>query len=429
MLLFGIIFGMSTFIFNRFFVEPEYESSASVMIGVDKEDSSNSTKITNEDFQYNELLEYDKLQVNKSLMSTYSEVIKSKDLTNDVIETLNLEMDYDEFLDKVSISRVNDTQVISIDVIDSNPQRATDIANETATVFKKLIHELFDLENIRIIDMAYPPKSPSSPNIIKNSITGIVIGLFIGVFISITRQLVDDSFKNESEFYRELNIPVLGMIPNKKEYKKDLSLYDETLFSVRTNIELGNLEDKNKVIAITSSKPSEGKTTVLYDLAKSFAKNGHKVIILDCNLRMPKLKEMCNIDSNVGITDILLNNLETNKAIIKDKEDNLYVLPAGKIPENPTQLLSSDNFKDLISSLSSDFDYIFIDTPPVGIFTDAAIISTLCDGVILTVKSKDTTKEEVSLAVNNLKKVNANILGAILTFSDVVYETYKECLK
>lgn len=216
----------------------------------------------------------------------------------------------------------------------------------------------------------------------------------------------------------------------RKKYNKSLSLYNESIQSVRTNIELGNLNDKNKIIAITSSKPSEGKTTVLYDLAKSFAKNGHKVIILDCNLRMPNLKEICNIDSNIGITDIILKNAEINKAIIKDKsEDNLYILPSGSILENPTQMLSSDNFKDLISKMSDDFDYVFIDTPPVGIFTDAAIISTLCDGVILTVKSKDTTKDEVSLAVNNLKKVNANILGAILTFSDVVYETYKECLK
>ncbi|MDO4662571.1 MAG: CpsD/CapB family tyrosine-protein kinase [Tissierellia bacterium] len=215
----------------------------------------------------------------------------------------------------------------------------------------------------------------------------------------------------------------------RKKYNKSLSLYNESIQSVRTNIELGNLNDKNKIIAITSSKPSEGKTTVLYDLAKSFAKNGHKVIILDCNLRMPNLKEICNIDSNIGITDIILKNAEINKAIIKDNEDNLYILPSGSILENPTQMLSSDNFKDLISKMSDDFDYVFIDTPPVGIFTDAAIISTLCDGVILTVKSKDTTKDEVSLAVNNLKKVNANILGAILTFSDVVYETYKKCLK
>ncbi|MDO4662570.1 MAG: Wzz/FepE/Etk N-terminal domain-containing protein [Tissierellia bacterium] len=215
----GIIIGAATFAFNKFVVKPEYETSASIMVGVDKDDENKNDENNeiNDVLKYNDLREYDKLQVNKSLMSTYSEVIKSKDVANKVIEALSLDMDYDEFSDKVSISQVKDTQVINIDVVDSDPKIATDIANETADIFKKSIANLFDLDNIKIVDKAYAPKSPSSPNVIKNSLSGIVIGLFIGIIISIIKQLMDNSFKNENEFYRVFDIPVLGMIPNKEK--------------------------------------------------------------------------------------------------------------------------------------------------------------------------------------------------------------------
>lgn len=210
----GIIIGAATFAFNKFVVKPEYETSASIMIGVDKDDENNET---NNDLKYNDLREYDKLQVNKSLISTYSEIIKSNNVAKAVIKNLNLDMGYKEFSEKVSISQVKDTQIISIEVVDSNPKKAADIANETVSVFKKSISKLFGLDNIKIVDKAYAPKSPSSPNVIKNSLSGIVIGLFIGIIISIIKQLMDNSFKNENEFYRVFDIPVLGMIPNKEK--------------------------------------------------------------------------------------------------------------------------------------------------------------------------------------------------------------------
>ncbi|MDY3006746.1 CpsD/CapB family tyrosine-protein kinase [Anaerococcus sp. AGMB00486] len=204
------------------------------------------------------------------------------------------------------------------------------------------------------------------------------------------------------------------------------SVYNEAIRSVRTNIQFSDIDNKNRIFAITSSKPSEGKTTVIYDLAKSFAQNGDKVALLDFDLRAPKVGKVSGIETNMGVTNVITGKVSLDKALIKDQyEDNLFVLLSGPVPPNPTEILASDHVKELVRLLNGQFDYVFIDTPPVGLFTDASIVSTLCDGVIFAIKSNDTKIDEVNHALDNLKKVNAKIIGAVLTFADVKESSYK----
>lgn len=194
------------------------------------------------------------------------------------------------------------------------------------------------------------------------------------------------------------------------------SMYDEAIRSVRTNIQFSSLDKKNKVISITSTKPSEGKSTVIYKLAKSFADNGDKVILLDCDLRSPSISEIAGINDNVGITNYLTGKVNIQRAINKDREQsNLDMIFTGPVPPNPAEILASNTFKEFVEDLSKEYDYVFIDTPPVGLFTDASLVSTISDGVVFVIKSSDTKKEEISLALENLKKVDAHILGAVLT--------------
>ena len=212
----------------------------------------------------------------------------------------------------------------------------------------------------------------------------------------------------------------------KKHSYYNSSLYDEAIRSVRTNIQFSDIDHKNKIIAMTSSKPSEGKTTVVYKLAQSFAENGERVVLMDFDLRAPKLGVVAGIDNNVGLTNVITGKLELDRALYRDKgQENLFLLLSGPTPPNPAEILASNHIKDLVNELSQSFDYVFIDTPPVGLFTDASIVSTFCDGMIFAIKSNDTKKEEISRALDNLKKVNAKVIGAVLTFADVKEFNYK----
>ena len=212
----------------------------------------------------------------------------------------------------------------------------------------------------------------------------------------------------------------------KKHSYYNASIYEEAMRSVRTNIQFSDIDNKNKIIAITSSTPSEGKTTVIYNLAKSFAENGEKVVVLGFDLRAPKLNLVAGVESNVGLTNLITGKVDLNKALLRDpSEGNLYLLLSGPVPPNPAEILASNHIRDLIDELSTMFDYVFIDTPPVGLFTDASIVSTYCDGIVFAIRSNKTKKEEGSRALDNLKKVNAKVLGAVLTFADVKEFNYK----
>ena len=210
---------------------------------------------------------------------------------------------------------------------------------------------------------------------------------------------------------------------NKNYYNS--SMYDEAIRSVRTNIQFSGVDKENKIISVTSTKPAEGKSTVLYNLAKSFAENGDKVILLDCDLRNPSIDEIAGVNFNLGITNYLTGKADINDVIIKDREQsNLDLVLTGPIPPNPSEMLASKIFANLIKNLAETYDYVFLDTPPVGLFTDASIVSTLSDGMIYVVKSSDTKREEIAQALENLKRVDANILGMVLTHAHLKKSKY-----
>lgn len=203
---------------------------------------------------------------------------------------------------------------------------------------------------------------------------------------------------------------------SKKNGYYNASMYEEAIRSVRTNIQFSGIDKKNKVISITSAKPEEGKSTVIYNLAKSFAENGDRVILLDCDLRKPTIPIISGVDNNVGLTNYLTGKVEYSRIINTDPDQGDFdMIFTGPIPPNPAEILASTAYKNLVNQLADIYDYVFIDTPPAGLFTDASIVSTLCDGVIFAIKSGDTKREDISQALNNLEKVNANILGTVLT--------------
>lgn len=203
------------------------------------------------------------------------------------------------------------------------------------------------------------------------------------------------------------------------------SMYDEAIRSVRTNIQFSGVDKKNKVISITSAKPAEGKSTIIYNLAKSFAENGDKVILLDCDLRKPTIPLISGVDNNIGLTNYLTGKVDYSRIINTDPDqENFDMIFTGPIPPNPAEILASKAYKKLVEQLSDIYDYVFIDTPPAGLFTDASIVSTLCDGVIFAIKSSDTKREEIVQALDNLKKVDANILGTVLTHVPMKHKKY-----
>ncbi len=195
--------------------------------------------------------------------------------------------------------------------------------------------------------------------------------------------------------------------------KKPKSIPAESYRVLRTNIQYSSIDKKIKRMLVTSSEPGEGKSTTTGNLALTFSQDEKKVILIDCDLRKPSIHKKFRISNNMGLSDVILDRSKLEKAIIK-RNDYLDILPAGKVPPNPSELLGSKALEDLLDELGAKYDVIILDTPPVHAVTDAQILSTKVDGVILVVRAERTKKESVISAKAALDKVNANILGTVL---------------
>lgn len=195
---------------------------------------------------------------------------------------------------------------------------------------------------------------------------------------------------------------------------KPKSPISESYRSIRTNIQFANLDKNLQTIMVTSPTAGEGKTTTLSNVALAMADADHRVLIVDCDMRKPRIHKVFEISNIYGMAEILLHGGDYKKALNPTSNENLYIITAGKIPSNPSELLYSNAMKTLIQNLKKDFEYIFINAPPVVPVTDAAIMSNYVDGVILVCASGVIEIELAQKAKESLENVNANILGVVL---------------
>lgn len=207
--------------------------------------------------------------------------------------------------------------------------------------------------------------------------------------------------------------------------KNPKSPVSEAYRSIRTNIEFSNVDEDIKVIMVTSSKQNEGKSTVISNLAVSFASlEDKKVLIIDCDLRNPTVHRTFGISNIYGMTDILLGYKTFEECVGSIVSSNLDILTTGKIAPNPSEILGSSRMREFINSIRDSYDYIFIDTPPIGIVTDAGVMSSFVDGTVLVIASKETDIEMVKIAKERLNQVNAKILGCVLNKFDEKKSAY-----
>lgn len=198
------------------------------------------------------------------------------------------------------------------------------------------------------------------------------------------------------------------------------SIISEQFKTIRTNIQFSNVDDSFKTIMLTSGVASEGKSTVAANLAVTFSKQGLRTLLVDADMRRPTINATFGINGAVGLTNYLTNrNFDINQAIYETSVKDLYVMPSGPIPPNPSELLNSKRMDGLIRSLEKQLDLVVYDAPPVLSVTDAQILSTKVDGTILVVKQDVAEKEDVRETVKLLNNVKANIIGTILNDVDI----------
>ena len=200
----------------------------------------------------------------------------------------------------------------------------------------------------------------------------------------------------------------------------------ESYKTARTNIMFSlPKSDKGKVVLITSSEPGEGKTTTSINLSLTFAQTGAKVLLIDCDLRKPRVHRYLKIEKSTGMSNVLCGFIKLEDAIRHNVRDGLDCIPVGEIPPNPAELLASEEMSGILEKLSGEYDYIFIDTPPITTVTDAMVIAPSATGVLLVVRQNQSTYDMIDAAVEILKRSEIKILGFIMNCSEKDAAKYK----
>ena len=200
----------------------------------------------------------------------------------------------------------------------------------------------------------------------------------------------------------------------------------EAYRTLRTNIQFSSLDNPIKTIVVTSAGPGEGKTISVTNLAITMAHSGSKVLLIDGDLRKPELHKIFEISEQAGLTNVLVDGLNYKEKVLPTHIEGLEILPVGVIPPNPSELLASDKMKRLLEEVNQDYDFVLIDTPPVGVVTDASILSAIADGTVLVCASGQIAIDEVRRTKELLENVKANIIGVILNKISINRKGYSQ---
>lgn len=280
----------------------------------------------------------------------------------------------------------------------------------------------------RIIDKALPPSGPIYPNKEKIIVTWTLLGLMLGIGLAFLREQLDSTFKNGRMVEEKLGLPLLGVvqsmttdIANVERYylENTRSVFSESINHIRTGIMYSNVDNPPKVMVVTSSVQSEGKTTLASNLALSYAHLG-PTLLIDADLRRPRIKYIVEPQNTSGLVDLVAGLVTYDDVIHKDKEqESLSILNAGTTPPNPLELLSSERFELILSELRTKYAHIIIDTAPVLPASDAVVLGRLCDTLLMVIQSERTTHHMARDAVKRLNASNVSVGGLVLTQANI----------
>jgi polysaccharide biosynthesis transport protein len=287
--------------------------------------------------------------------------------------------------------------------------------------------------NVRPLDPALVPTIPVSPSLKVNIAAASVGSILIGLALIMLAVFLDRSIKSVEDAQNSTGVPVLGVIPvlaesdlpRDDDKARDLYVHEhptsrvaECCRSLRTNIMFSAADRKLKTMVVSSANPREGKTTSVIYLGTTLAQSGQRVLLIDTDMRRPRLHSSTGVTRNTGLSNLILGDENYDEVIRKTDIPNLFVLPCGPLPPNPAELLMTKRFSVVLEELAKRFDRVILDSPPLQAVTDAVVLSKQVDGVILVVRAGKTLREEIKRSSKQIRDVGGSIFGVIVNELD-----------
>ena len=385
-------------VFVFFISTPKYEASVKLFAG--------KTEDVQSDYSDKELESY------SSIINTYIELIKTKDFMNKIIDEVNLDTTPKALMNSLQFITKTNTPIIEIKYISSDPKVAEAVISAITENFEVSVKEVILNTYTKVVDSVEVSQLPQGR--VTKVLLGGFIGLLIGFGIVFLLELLDDTVSKKSELEKVLPIPTLGQVPSlENENDNPTAQFLEAYRGIRTRLEYSSVDKKLKTLMITSADIAAGKSSVSLNLASALSQGGKRVVIVDCDLRKPRIHMKLKLTNNKGVTDYLIGKIKLNEAISK-VNNNLDVITAGNRATNPAEIIGSKAMEQFINELNEIYDYVIIDTPSIKNINDGLSLASRCDGVIYVVRAEKTKKDDIIEGYRELEDINANIIGSVL---------------
>jgi succinoglycan biosynthesis transport protein ExoP len=280
------------------------------------------------------------------------------------------------------------------------------------------------VNNVSIVDSAQIPDLPSSPRMLFNMALSLLAGLALGGLSAFALEHIDEAITDPEDVERELSLPFLGAVPNVQgaspldllaDRKSDLV---EAYLAIQTSLQFSTQHGAPLSFAVTSTRPSEGKSTTALALATMLARSGKRVVLIDGDMRSPSVHHFAGVPNSRGLSNYLSGAQDINTLLVPMSQSNLQAMPAGPLPPNAAELLTSDRLSALVEALLKTHDHVVVDSPPVMGLADAPLICSLVEATVYVVESHGIRTSLVRTALGRLAGANAHLLGCVLTKFD-----------
>ena len=420
--------------FTYSFIEPKYTASAKMYVYNSKTDGSN---ISSSD-----------LTVSKSLVDTYLIIVESDTVLSKTVEILKPKypnITEKELSSMIYGNAINETEAFHISAAHSDRYFATDVVNTIVEIVPDEIIRIVKAGSVEMIEPAQlPDVDDYSWPLITNSFLGFLIGFFLSFGYYLITNVLDTTIYGRKEIINEFKFPILGAIPDQsddkgskgknKRFKPNFEKFiidKNTTFSVaeayrkaRTNIFYLPFEDKCRKFVVTSAISGEGKSTTAINISIMLAQSGKKVLLIDGDIRCPKVKNYLGLPNSSGLSEYLAG-ITNDLSIINHEKTGLDVITSGQSTSSAAELLASSRINTIMKKAEElKYDYVIIDSPPINVVTDAIVLADKVDGYLLSARAKYSDIKELKTTISALEQIDANIFGIIVNCIDMKSEQY-----
>ncbi|MDO5498151.1 MAG: polysaccharide biosynthesis tyrosine autokinase, partial [Propionibacteriaceae bacterium] len=362
-------------------------------------------------------------------VQSFAEVATAPVVLQPVIDELNLDMTSADLAGRVTATVPQKTVIVRITVTDPDPAQSAAIANAVGHELTQASQNLTpqtptgqSAVQATVIAPALTPERPTSPRVAQNLAAGLLLGLALGYGVSLLREQLDTRLRNSGDIAQVTEIPVVASVPLDSHPETPLVLESDPLGHraeayrrLSTTLQFVNVDHGPRALLVTSSMPAEGKSTTTINLAMSLAEANQRVLLIDADLRRPRVGESFAMDSSVGLTTVLIGRADLEDVVQPyGQEGNLHVLPAGTIPPNPGELLGSRRMQALLARAAEEYDTVLLDCPPVLPVADAGVLARLTGGVIVVVGAGQTHRAQLTQTLDSLEKSGGHVAGIVV---------------